>query len=446
MSTFRIQEFARLAGVTVRTLHHYDRLGLLSAKHRTESGYRLYCHDDLGRLEQILVLRYLGVTLREIGEMLARAEAGQPESLPATLARQQSVLRQRRDEVDRVLRAIEHARGRAVNSAEPDWLLYQTILKEIQMQEPQNWIDKYYSPEGLLAIRERRTEWTPELQEGYQAKWQTLFAEIQSAMDRGVDLASDEAKGLAARWDGLLEAFTEGKPEVAEGLQRMYSDTENWPQDEVGEQLRAGLPAKGVGAFIWKVKNPNWTDRYYSPEGLVAIRRRRESWTPELAAEHHARWQSLFGDVQKALDRGVDPASDEGKTLAERWKAIGEFYTEGNPEIRDGLRRLYADVENWPDDAWATMLRARMPDAQHMAFIQAPRHRLDGGVSASARLSRAATTSRGDRPLCGLSTASRGGRLPGSGELGAGVLLVAEIGMDAGADFDQAAEEPDEVG
>jgi DNA-binding transcriptional MerR regulator len=61
MRTFRIQEFAKLAGVTVRALHHYDRLKLLSPAHRSERGYRLYSRADLGRLERILVLRYLGL-------------------------------------------------------------------------------------------------------------------------------------------------------------------------------------------------------------------------------------------------------------------------------------------------------------------------------------------------------------------------------------------------
>ncbi|MGA2051411.1 MAG: MerR family transcriptional regulator [Terracidiphilus sp.] len=66
MGTFRIQEFAKLAGVTVRALHHYDRLKLLSPAHRSERGYRLYCHEDLDRLERILALQNLGLSLREI--------------------------------------------------------------------------------------------------------------------------------------------------------------------------------------------------------------------------------------------------------------------------------------------------------------------------------------------------------------------------------------------
>src|SRR3954452_16584208 len=57
---YRARAFAELAGVTVRTLHHYDRLGLLRAK-RSSSGYRLYQADDLERLERIAALKFLGL-------------------------------------------------------------------------------------------------------------------------------------------------------------------------------------------------------------------------------------------------------------------------------------------------------------------------------------------------------------------------------------------------
>ncbi len=113
MSTFRIQEFAKLAGVTVRALHHYDRLKLLSPAHRSERGYRLYCHEDLGRLERILALRYLGLSLREIAALLNTPVDRGAEPLTVTLARQRAALGERRDGLDRVLRAIEHAQRRA---------------------------------------------------------------------------------------------------------------------------------------------------------------------------------------------------------------------------------------------------------------------------------------------------------------------------------------------
>jgi DNA-binding transcriptional MerR regulator len=112
MSTFRIQEFAELAGVTVRALHHYDRLKLLSPAHRSERGYRIYCHEDLGRLERILALRYLGLSLGEISALLNTPVDRGAETLTVTLARQRAALSERRDGLDRVLRAIEHAQRR----------------------------------------------------------------------------------------------------------------------------------------------------------------------------------------------------------------------------------------------------------------------------------------------------------------------------------------------
>ena len=65
-NVYRIQEFAKLAGVTVRALHHYDRLGLLKPSGRSAAGYRLYRDCDLARLEQIVVLKFLRLPLTEI--------------------------------------------------------------------------------------------------------------------------------------------------------------------------------------------------------------------------------------------------------------------------------------------------------------------------------------------------------------------------------------------
>ncbi len=238
MSTFRIKEFAKLAGVTVRALHHYDRLGLLRAAHRSEGGYRLYCYDDLGRLERILVLRYLGLRLREIGDLLRAPCGSGKDSLAATLTRQQSVLRDRRNGLDRVIHAIQHAQASVVSAAEPEWHLYQTILKEIHMQEAQNWTEKYYSAEGVEALRARRLSWTPELWTELRSKWQGLYSDIQSALDRGTPPDSAEGRALVARWMRLSDEFTLGNPELSAGFQRLYQDESNWPDDELAGKMR----------------------------------------------------------------------------------------------------------------------------------------------------------------------------------------------------------------
>src|SRR3954452_11898723 len=95
---YKIQEFAELAGVTVRALHHYDRLGLLKPTMRTGSSYRLYSDSDLARLEQIVVLKFLGMPLREIRELLK-----DQSSLGEALCRQQIVLREKRRQLEQAL-------------------------------------------------------------------------------------------------------------------------------------------------------------------------------------------------------------------------------------------------------------------------------------------------------------------------------------------------------
>lgn len=250
MSTFRIQEFAKLAGVTVRALHHYDRLRLLSPAHRSERGYRLYCHEDLGRLERILVLRYLGLSLREIAALLDTPDGRGAEPLTVTLARQRATLRERRDGLDRVVRAIEHAQRRGQDAAEPEWLLCQSILKEIQMQQATDWRAKYYSPEALEALRSHRAAMTPEQRADAGARWRSLLADVQSALDRQVPPDSAEGRALVARWIRLGDEFTLGNKEILEGYQRMHADESHWPDDDTAAMLRAIRPKPEHRSFF----------------------------------------------------------------------------------------------------------------------------------------------------------------------------------------------------
>ena len=71
---WKVGELARRTGLSVRTLHHYDAIGLLPPSHRTESGHRLYAADDAAHLQQILSLRQLGFSLDEVRDCLDRPD------------------------------------------------------------------------------------------------------------------------------------------------------------------------------------------------------------------------------------------------------------------------------------------------------------------------------------------------------------------------------------
>ncbi|HKC62761.1 MAG TPA: MerR family transcriptional regulator, partial [Pyrinomonadaceae bacterium] len=103
----RAQEFAERAGVTVRTLHFYDRLGLLKPTRYTASGYRLYGERDLARLQQIVTLKFIGLPLKQIKELLDQREL----DLTTTLQLQREVVEEKRRHLDLCLEAIKRAEG-----------------------------------------------------------------------------------------------------------------------------------------------------------------------------------------------------------------------------------------------------------------------------------------------------------------------------------------------
>jgi DNA-binding transcriptional MerR regulator len=219
---YRAKEFARLAGVTVRALHHYDRLGLLKPRQRTSSGYRLYGERDLGRLEQIVVLKFLGMSLKQIRNLIEKES-----NLREVLRRQQIVLAEKRRQLDKAIEAISKAQQSFHAKGEPDWKLLQFIVQEIEMQNNMDWTKRYYSPEANAKVEERKKLWSPELQEKVTQQWSELFADIEASLQE--DPAGPKAQALAMRWKKLVEGFTGGDPEIQQGLNSMWGDTANWP-------------------------------------------------------------------------------------------------------------------------------------------------------------------------------------------------------------------------
>ena len=103
--TYRIKQVAALSGVTVRTLHHYDDIGLLSPCARTEAGYRLYDEDDLLRLQQVLIGRELGLSLEAIRRSLDDPQFDRRQALFA----QRAQLQGRAERAAEMIRAIDAA-------------------------------------------------------------------------------------------------------------------------------------------------------------------------------------------------------------------------------------------------------------------------------------------------------------------------------------------------
>jgi DNA-binding transcriptional MerR regulator len=218
---YRVKEFAKLAGVTVRTLHHYDRLALLRPN-RTGAEYRMYGLRDLERLEQIVALKFLGLPLQQI-KMLLDQES---RKLPDVLRSQRLALEEKRRRLDQAIHAIRDAESSIESGKPADATVLSKIIEVIEMQENIEFTKKYYSEQAQAKLAEKRAEWNPELQAEATRAWTELFRDVEAAL--GEDPAGEKAQALAARWRKLVEGFTGGDPDVSQGLGKAWADRANW--------------------------------------------------------------------------------------------------------------------------------------------------------------------------------------------------------------------------
>jgi MerR family transcriptional regulator, thiopeptide resistance regulator len=211
---WKVGELAKRTGVSVRALHHYDEIGLLSPSHRSEAGYRLYTETDVARLQQIRSLRALGFSLEKAREFLRRPEVTPDRVLQLHIAHLKEQIATQQSLCDR----LEQASRR--------WRADENVPTEefLQIIEVTNMIGKYYTPEQMDELKKRGEALGQEHIRQVEAEWPELMAKVQAEMDKGTDPADERVQALARRWKELVEEFTGGNPGIEQSLGRMYKE------------------------------------------------------------------------------------------------------------------------------------------------------------------------------------------------------------------------------
>jgi DNA-binding transcriptional MerR regulator len=213
-ASLRVGQLAQRAGLSVRTLHYYDEIGLLTPPRRAESGYRLYGEAEIVRLQQIASLRQLGFGLEEIREILARPETSVQRVIELHLARineqiaEMERLRQRLEAIDFGLRTNGSVTA-------------ETLLETMEVI---NRMEKYYTPEQLETLRQRREMIGEEHIKEVEAEWPELIAKVRTEYEVGTDPADPKVQALAKRWMELVNEFTGGDPGIAKSVQRIWQE------------------------------------------------------------------------------------------------------------------------------------------------------------------------------------------------------------------------------
>lgn len=218
----KVGEVASLTGVSVRTLHHYDRIGLLRPTGRSGGDYRLYADEDLLRLHQILTLRFLNFPLKQIGDLLNRPEF----DLVASLRIQQRALADRIGELERAQLALGALLERRVETGEWDWDLVARASEAVAStpMEGAYSMEKYYTPEEMRTFADLRAKGSEEAMAAIEAGWTALLAEVRANPD--LDPASPKARALADRWDALTAqviAGFQGEPALLDKVRQNYN-------------------------------------------------------------------------------------------------------------------------------------------------------------------------------------------------------------------------------
>ena len=198
---YRVGEVATLTRVSIRTLHHYDRIGLVRPTARSDGGYRLYAAADLLRLQQVLTLRYLGFPLKRIGEFLARPDF----DLIASLRIQREALRDRIAELERIDAALGELVERRQTTGEWAWesVIKASAAVQRGLAHGDELMETYYTPEQMKQFAEVGKSVTPEEIKAVEEAWTALLAEVRA--NRDLDPADPMAQALADCWDELTE-------------------------------------------------------------------------------------------------------------------------------------------------------------------------------------------------------------------------------------------------
>jgi MerR family transcriptional regulator, thiopeptide resistance regulator len=228
---WKIGELAQRTGLTVRTLHHYDEIGLLTPAERSDGGHRVYDEASVQRLYRIASLRGLGFPLDAIAQALDSNAFDPRTAVDDHITRLEAQIAQEQQLVGKL-----HALRERLDA--DDFL---TTIEELTMHQ------RYYTLEQLEQLEQRRQEFGEEQIRAVEQEWAEIFATLKAEMEAGTDPADPKLRPIGERSRELLKMFTGGDPGIEASLKTMY-------ETEGPEKASRGMADPEVFAYLAKVR------------------------------------------------------------------------------------------------------------------------------------------------------------------------------------------------
>jgi len=307
----KVGELAAAAGLTVRTLHHYDSIGLLQPSARSDAGYRLYDRDDVARLHQIQALRGFGMSLADIGLYLD-SPAGAPLLV---VERQLVVLGRQIDEAARMRGQLQRLHAELAGGGQPDLSTWLDSLEIMSMYE------RYFTQDELARLPLYHDD-------AVKDEWKGLVEAAQDLIRSGAAPASSAAKAFAQRW---LDAFGRGTGGDAALAARINLMAQR-------EKAASGVPPEVMDYMmraIGELKYDVWA-RYLAPDVIARMRRHYAARGQE--------WTGLIDRVRAQMALDPEGTQPDSQALGRAWMDLFHDMVGTDPQAVEAFRRATAEV------------------------------------------------------------------------------------------------------
>lgn len=227
---WKVGEVAELAGLTIRTLRYYDQICLFSPSQYTESGHRLYTKADLVRLQPILSLKQMGMSLEEIQLLLSNPEE---QSVAEILQTQISRVKKEIEVQQKLVAELENALSAARSNRTMSIPELTKLMEALKMNK-----EKYFSKQQLATMESRYENADKQLLKQAEQEFNGLIKEIRLEKEKGTSPSDEKVQDLAKKWNDIVNAFSEGDRTFRKRAEHFHAEN---PGNELQYEMDGGL-------------------------------------------------------------------------------------------------------------------------------------------------------------------------------------------------------------
>ena len=222
---YTVKQLAKISGVTVRTLHFYDEVGLLKPAYYGSSGYRFYEEEQLLILQQILFFRELGFDLRQIQKVLGRTEFNKIAALTSHRKVLEKDLARTRKLIKTIDKTLEHLKG---TKKMKDQEMYWGFSKEKQAEHEKYLIDRYGEgmKEGIAESHRKVKNWRKAEWEKSSKEFEAICNDLVQMIEKRLATGSPKVQGTVRRHYQWLKKFWTPTRESYSGHSQLIVDSD----------------------------------------------------------------------------------------------------------------------------------------------------------------------------------------------------------------------------